>query len=305
MNMQRLRGAAQAAGLAAGLAMAAAQAAPLSWSGLQALPLPPPGQRIAYGAGPQQFGELRLPDEAVQGKGPYPVYVLLHGGCWQSEYDYVYITRLAAWLTAQGYATWTPEYRRLGNEGGGWPGTFTDVGAAADALREIAKHAPLDLQHVYAAGHSAGGQLALWLASRTQLPADSALHVDDPLKIRGVLGLAAITDLEAYRIGPADSCHASVEPLLGGAPSDVERRYAETSPLRRLPLGVPQWFVQGEQDGIVETASVRRYVDAAHKAGDRAGLVTLPEAGHFDTAVATPLSEAALHEALQQLGSKP
>ncbi len=278
-----------------------AAAAPLSWTQLQELPLPPPVPRIAYGSTPQQFGELRLP----AGKGPFPVVVLIHGGCWENEYDYVYITRLAAWLATQGLASWTIEFARIGDAGGAWPGSFTDVGSATDALREIAKTAPLDLSRVYSAGHSAGGQLALWLASRSRLPKDSALYVKNPLPIRGVLGLAAITDLDTYRIGPADSCHASVDRLLGGSPERFPLRYAETSPLRRLPLGVPQVFIQGDQDTIVDPASVRAYVEAANKAGDRARLLPLPSGGHFDAAVATPLSEAAMKQALNELLAAP
>lgn len=273
----------------------------LSWSEVTQMPLPPAGQRITYGEGPQQFGELRVP----KGEGPFPVMVLIHGGCWQNAFDYVYITRLAAWLAERGVATWTIEYRRLGDEGGGWPGTFVDVADATDTLREIAARAPIDLQRVYAGGHSAGGQLALWLASRVQLPESSELFVKDPLPIRGVLGLAAITDLAQYRIGPAKSCHASVEPLLGGSPEKVAGRYADTSPAQRLPLRVPQVFIQGEKDPIVSAESVNLYVEAAKKAGDRAVIIPLPDAGHFESAVPMPSTEAAFAEALKLLLEPP
>ena len=269
----------------------------LSWSELTKMPLPPAGERIKYGDLGQQFGELRVP----QGAGPFPVIVLVHGGCWQASFDYVYITRLAAWLTERGVATWTIEYRRLGDDGGGWPGTFRDVAAATDALREIAKRSPLDLQRVYSAGHSAGGQLALWLASRATLPKESELFVADPIRIRGVMGLAAITDLAQYRIGPEKSCHSSVEPLLGGDPDKVGDRYAQTSPIQRLPLRVRQIFVQGERDPIVDAKSVARYVDAAKSAGDKVILLPLPGLGHFETSVPLPSTEAAFAEALRLL----
>lgn len=261
------------------------------------MPLPPSGKRITYGNGPQQFGELRLP----KGEGPFPVMILIHGGCWQASFDHVYITRLAAWLSAHGLATWTIEYRRLGDEGAGWPGTFLDVANAADALRRISETSPIDAQRVYAGGHSAGGQLALWLASRGALSEQSELFIKDPVRIRGVLGLAAITDLERYRIGPPNSCHSSVEPLLGGAPENVPTHYRETSPLQRLPLGIPQVFIQGERDPIVDPASVRAYVDAAKKAGDRAIILPLPAAGHFESSVPLPQTEALFAAALQIL----
>jgi len=287
--------------LAAGIAIScAAGAAPLSWGALQKLPLPPPGQHITYGSQPPQFGELRLPS----GAGPFPLMILIHGGCWQAEYDYVYITRLAAWLAGQGMATWTIEYRRIGDDGGGWPGTYLDVASAADKVRALAKSAPIDLNRIYAGGHSAGGQLALWLAARGKLPPGSELAARDPLKIRGVLGLAAITDLEQYRIGPPDSCHASVDPLMGGAPDGLHARYAEASPRSLLPLGVPQVFVQGDADPIVTPASVHAYVQAALAAGDPAVEVPIAGAGHFDTAVPIPASEPALLTALHTLRLK-
>lgn len=277
----------------------------LSWSELDAMPYPPkPGTRIAYGLSAAKFGELRLPEAKRHGKGPYPVLVMVHGGCWLADYDYGYFTRLAAWFTEQGVATWNIEYRRL-NDGGGWPNTFMDVAEAVDSLHLIARGDPIDLKRVYAAGHSAGGQLALWLASRGRLPNDSELARSEPLKIRGVLGLAAITDLVSYREGPANSCNASVDPLLGGSPQEQPRRYAETSPRARLPLGVPQVFVQGELDPIVPPAGVRAYVEAAQKAGDAVTLLSLPTAGHFEPAVPHPASEAALKQALQILLKAP
>jgi acetyl esterase/lipase len=270
----------------------------LSWAELSKMPLPPgPVARIPYGGGPQQFGELRVP----QGAGPFPVMVLIHGGCYQNAFDFVYITRLAAWLTEQGVATWTIEYRRLGDEGGGWPGTFQDVANATDALRKFAPTSRIDLERVYAAGHSAGGQLALWLATRQKLPDGSELFAKDPLPIRGVLGLAAITDLAQYRKGPPNSCHASVEPLLGGTPETVAVRYAETSPKQRLPLGIPQVFIQGEKDPIVSADSVQAYADAAKKAGDEVVTLLLPKAGHFETSVPLPQTQARLLEALRLL----
>jgi acetyl esterase/lipase len=269
----------------------------LSWAELSRLPLPPAGERSSYGRGPQQFGELRIP----KGDGPFPVVVLIHGGCWQNAFEYGYVTRFAAWLSDRGVATWTIEYRRLGDDGGGWPGTFLDVADATDALAGMAAKARLDFNRVYAAGHSAGGQLALWLASRSTLPESSELYRKNPVVIRGVLGLAAITNLDKYRIGPPNSCHSSVEPLLGGTPDKVAKRYAETSPRQRLPLGVRQVFIQGENDPIVDAASLNEYVEAAKTAGDDATILLLPGAGHFETSVPLSKTESAFEKALRLL----
>lgn len=253
----------------------------MKWSEVQALPMPAPADKIAYGKGLQQFGELRLP----AGKGPFPVVLLIHGGCWLNAFDYSYITRLGAALTELGAATWTIEYRRLGDEGGGWPGTFLDVAQAADHLRELAKTQPLDLSRVAAMGHSAGGHLALWLAVRGKLPKDSALFSKNPQAIQAVIGLAAITDLKTYRIGAPGSCNASVDQLMGGTNAEQPARYAQASPRALLPLGVKQWLVQGARDPIVSLDSVRAYAHAARVAGDKVQLLETAAAGHFETSV--------------------
>ena len=268
-----------------GLCPPMAFAGTLSWAEVQALPLPASEQRIAYGDDPEQFGELRLPVKAGGNTPPIAVIVLLHGGCWLNQFDYRYMTRLAAALTERGYATWTPEFRRVGDAAGGWPNTLRDAALATDHLAELAKQHPLDLSRVVTLGHSAGGQLALWLATRGKLPPDSPLYSPHPLGIHAAIGLDAITDLGTYRIGPAESCHAAVDQLMDGTPQTQPRRYSEASPMALLPLGVPQWLIQGGADPIVSVESVRSYAVAAAHAGDQVRLQEQPGNGHFESAV--------------------
>src|SRR5215468_2517834 len=113
-------------------------------------PAPPADRRIAYGAAQSQFGELRLPS----GEGPHPLAIALHGGFWRARYDLAYFGHVCAALTARGIATWSVEYRRIGEAGGGWPGTFLDVARAADCVRELSPTFNLDLGRVFSIGHS-------------------------------------------------------------------------------------------------------------------------------------------------------
>jgi acetyl esterase/lipase len=230
--------------------------------------------RIAYGPNEFQFGELRLP----KGAGPHPVAIVIHGGCWMSQYGLTYMGHLSAALSQTGVATWSVEYRRIGNQGGGWPGTFEDVSRAADHLRTIAKTHPLDLNRVIAVGHSAGGHLALWLAARKILPKDSLVYSSDPLPLRGVVSLAGITDLR--RAGTA--CDANVPQLMGGSAKDKTAIYDQASPVELLPLGIPSAIVQGSIDAIIPLAMAKDYADAAKKKGDDARLVVIENAGHFE-----------------------
>lgn len=241
-----------------------------------ALPRPAPDHRLAYGGDPLQFGELRLPD----GEGPYPVVVVIHGGCWLAEYDLGYISGLADALTGAGVATWSIEYRRVGDEGGGWPGTFQDVADGVDHLQEIASKYNLDLDRVAAVGHSAGGHLALWLAGRKWLDGDDPLRGEAPLALNGVVALAGITDLAAY--SAPEGCGAAVEPLLGGDPADVGDRLQRGSPILLVPFGITQILVIGELDPIVPKAQATSFVEAALQMGDRVQVVEIAGAGHFE-----------------------
>lgn len=281
--------------------------APMRWSEVQALPLPPPGERYAYGSEASQFGELRLPAQAAAGQ-PVPVAIVLHGGCWLDAFDMTYITRLSAALTEAGIATWTPEYRRIGEPGGGWPGTFADAAAATDYLRRLAVVHPLDLERVVAVGHSAGGHLGLWLAMRDQIASTSPLAEADPLALRGVVGLAPIADLASYRVGPPNSCHSAVDALMGGAPDasdELAARYAAASPADNLPLGVAQVLIQGGADPIVAPESVRQYARQAQAAGDAVTVHVIAPAGHFEPAVPVAATWAVVRDAVTELLARP
>jgi acetyl esterase/lipase len=237
---------------------------------------PAPDGRIQYGPGPLQFGHLRLP----KGPGPHPVVVFIHGGCWLSEYDIADVAPLEQAIADGGFAIWSLEYRRVGDEGGGWPGTFEDVARGADYLRVLAPQYSLDLTRVVASGHSAGGMLALWLAARRKIPAASELHTVDPIAVGGVLALAPASDLEA--VEASGECGGVVGKLMGGTPAVHPERYAAASPMQLVPIAVPQILVMGAHDETWGPYG-RSYVARARAAGDPAvEVVVAPEAGHFE-----------------------
>ncbi len=232
----------------------------------------PPARQIAYGTHPDQAGNLHLP----VGEGPWPVVVLLHGGFWRWGWDRTLMTPLARDLAARGIAAWNVEYRRVGQEGGGWPGTLADVAAAVDALAGID---PVDTSRVVTVGHSAGGHLALWLASRHRLPA-GVPGAAPAVRPRAAVSQAGVADLAR---GAEDELGdgACVE-LLGGGPGEVPDRYAAASPAALLPLGISVVLVHGGHDEIVPPEQSRAYAEAARTAGDDVALVELADADHFD-----------------------
>lgn len=250
---------------------------PVTWAQITAQPGPPPGERIAYGPDSLQFGELLLPP----GKGSFPLVVVIHGGCWLNAFGVDHARPLAAALAREGFATWTTEYRRLGDPGGGWPGTFEDAALAMGHVHALAKMHPIDLERAVLMGHSAGGHLALWLASRGRLPDSSIGASPEAVAVRGVVALAAIADLAGYGAGQG-SCNASVHELMGGTPEEHPDLYARADPMRLLPPVAPVRLVYGTADPIVPPDQAEAYARAASDAGGDVKLVPVKNAGHFD-----------------------
>ncbi len=223
---------------------------------------PPCHERIQYGPGEFHFGELRVP----AGAGPHPVVIVIHGGFWRPAFDLVYMGHVCAALTGFGFATWNIEYRRMTHEGGGYPGTLDDVAAASSHLRNIPA---VDPARAIAIGHSAGGHLALWLAtSKRGIP------------LRGAVSLGGVADLR--RAWELQLSNTVVGDFIGGSPAEYPERYRAASPIENLPCGVPTRLVHGDADATVPIEIAQRFQQAAAGAGDDCRLVTLPGAGHFE-----------------------
>ncbi len=238
---------------------------------------PPATVRLAYGSEQYQFGDLRLPGNKP---GPYPVIIVIHGGFWRSRFGLEFMGHFCQALTDLGFATWNIEYRRIGNEGGGWPGTLLDAGKAADFLNGIAAEYQLDLKNVRAMGHSAGGQLALWLAARPQIADTDQLYNRDPLKLIGAISLAGVSNLRrGFELMLSDSV---VESFLGGSPDQYPERYYGASPYELLPLGIPQVLIHGTEDPDVPYTLSQEYFEKAELLGDPVKLVSLEGVGHFE-----------------------
>jgi len=228
------------------------------------IPAAPPGVHLAYGSDEFQFGELYLPE----GRGPHPVAIVIHGGYWRARYDLRHIGHFCVALAKAGIAAWSLEYRRLGNAGGGFPGTFDDIQAGAGHLEKIAKEQSLDMRRVVATGHSAGGQLVLWLAKQ------------NIISLRGVVPLAPVADLrKAWEWKLSGNVVAD---FLGGSPAEVPERYRAASPIEMVPLRVRQRVIHGDRDEVAPMSMSRGYVAAARQSGDDCTLTAPDGAGHFE-----------------------
>ena len=225
------------------------------------LQVPAADHRIPYGAAQQHFADLRVP----AGPGPHPVAIVLHGGFWRCSRNLLYMGHLCEALRRAGIATWNVEYRGIGHDGGAFPGTLEDVAVGACHLTRVAAAHHLDLARVIAAGHSAGGHLALWLATSKCGP-----------PLRGAVSLGGIGDLHrAWELQLGD---AVVADFMGGSPDQYPERYRAASPIENLPCGVPVRLVHGDPDTIVPIEIAERFLAATADVDDDCRLTRLPGA---------------------------
>ena len=230
---------------------------------------PPADKRLAYGSDPNQFLDLRLPAREGKGKRPSPLVINIHGGFWRAKYDLNHAGHLCAALTASGLATVNLEYRRVGNAGGGWPGTFADIRAAYQFLVQHGGSEHLDRERIVVMGHSAGGQLALCLAAH------------EP-SVKRVVSLAGVVDLQhAYQLHLS---HDAVAEFLHGTPTEVPEHYQEADPVRLSIPHARQCLIHGAADDTVPVEFSRDYVREKRKRtpAEEASLVEITRAGHFD-----------------------
>lgn len=194
-------------------------------------PVAPPSRTVRWGQAAHEVYDVYEPPP----RGPAPTsVVLVHGGFWRAEFDRTHLRPLALGLAEVGYLVSMVEYRRIGMAGGGWPGTCVDTAEAFDQV--VAREGPGP--HVLV-GHSAGGQLALWVAHQP----GRAEHV------AGVVSLAGCLDLTMVAEHGLDD-GAAVE-LMGGRPDQRPGDYALADPVALGPAPVPVRVVHGLDDDRV------------------------------------------------------
>lgn len=232
---------------------------------------PPADARLAYGSDPNQFLDLRLPSSKENSKPPYPLVINIHGGFWRAKYNLDHAGHLCAALTAKGLATGNLEFRRVGDEGGAWPGTFADIRSAYQFLLQNAQRHNLDSTRIVVMGHSAGGQLALCLAGH------------EP-GVSRVVSLAGVVDLR--RAHQLQLSNDAVVEFLRGTPAEVPDHYREADPIELSIPSARQSLIHGSADDVVPPDFSRDYVSAKQKRWGKqkedVHLLEIPGSGHFD-----------------------
>lgn len=259
-------------------------AAPMKLADYLALKGPAPVAKIPYGPAPSQYAELFLP----AGAGPHPVVVLVHGGCWTVKFGGIdQMKNLAGALAAHGIAVWNVEYRRVDEEGGGYPGTYHDMNAALELLRAHAPRYRIDTARIAAVGHSAGGQLVQWLGGRAKLPGTSPLHLANPLPVRSVVSLGGLANLRREQVLIRRSCGRDLAQLAGAPSTERPDVFADTNAADLLDANVRTYLVTGELDTISPPRVAQDFAAHARNGGSGAEVVILPDASHYDEVAAT------------------
>ncbi|HAW94127.1 MULTISPECIES: alpha/beta hydrolase family protein [unclassified Arsukibacterium] len=238
----------------------------VSYSSLAALSYTDSSIRLTYGTEPLQYGQLYLPQTATM-PVKAPLVVFIHGGCWLNAYDISHSRAFSQALAAEGFAVWSLEYRRTGDSGGGWPGSFTDVLAGISSVPSLLSGYPIDSNNIVLAGHSAGGQLALLAAGKSyHQPVLSGLPA-----IKGVVGLAAITDMPGYSVGN-NSCQQATHQFLQGSAEQQPEYYLQANPQQQA-MHPKTMLLHGTTDSIVPLAQA---------SGSGMPFQLVADAGHFD-----------------------
>jgi acetyl esterase/lipase len=240
--------------------------------------------RLKYGTDPNQFGDLRLP----KSKAKFPLLVMIHGGFWRAKYDLAHTGHLCAALTREGFATFNLEYRRAGNPGGGWPGTFEDIIAGYRFIHQNAAKYNIDPSKSVVMGHSAGGQLALCLAAREP-------HLKGAVSLGGVVNVRRAWELHL-------SNDAAVE-FMGGNPEQVPEHFHEASPIEIAIPKVQEALIHGTKDDIVPVEFSRDYVRIKKQRGEQVKLIEIADAGHFELIDPESKAWAKVEQAVRDLTS--
>jgi acetyl esterase/lipase len=246
---------------------------------------PAPLRDIPYvtGGHERQKLDLLLPAEPRHA----PVILWIHGGGWVAGAKEQNPLRR---LTDQGYVVAAMNYRYSTHAP--FPAQLQDAKSAVRWLRLNSGRYGFDGDRIAAWGASAGGMM-VELMGTTAGRADFVTP-DNPgasSDVQAVVSFCGPTDFPAL-ISSAVAAKqdrnqanpiALVALLLGGPVAEREKEAAAASALSYAAASAsPMLIIHGEKDSLVPVDQSRRFEAALTKAGARASLLVLPDAGHND-----------------------
>jgi acetyl esterase/lipase len=230
-----------------------------------------PHAELRYGPLALHVADVYLPPSSSLG-----LVILVHGGFWRTKYDRMHLRPLAGALAHSGFSVAVPEYRRIGDDGGGYPGTFDDIELAVAALPGLVDALNPELPRVARTslvGHSAGGHLAIWSQRAGRSAGTASATVDQVISLAGVLDLA-----EAHRLRLSGG---AVAELLNESAPGFSERLAVADPMQ---VAIPDQSItrtvllHGTEDTAVPVGFSRAYAGRDPRIEYR----ELPGASHFE-----------------------
>ena len=223
--------------------------------------------RMQWGAESWQYADLYMPDDPspFQKDEGIPCIMLIHGGFWKEKYGLELMKPIALDLAEAGVATWNIEFKRWseGDEGV-WMDTLSDV---MRAWGQLALIPGIDITRSMVLGHSAGGQLALILASKAERKPWLAI------------AQAPITDLIASDSAKLSDDGDAVRRWLGCTPEENSKLWSQLNPVDNPPIS-PVLIIHGEQDDEVPLEQSETYTRVMKAKGADVQKLWLP-GDHF------------------------
>jgi acetyl esterase/lipase len=236
---------------------------------------------------------LRLDAHVPAGPGPFPAFVWLHGGGWESgdkaSFNYAVNTYRRA-----GIASFSVNYRLSGQET--YPAALEDCLAAVGWVRQHAAEYRIDPDRIAVGGGSAGGHLAMMVATAKPLEGDVNSR-GEPLKclVKAAVSMAGPMDLTMFTYLPEATPEAPgalyalrvLTKFLGGTPREVPERYIEASPITRVTTDTaPTLLVYGLEDRLIRPRQATRMAERLREAGVEVKELPLEGRGHEVAAMA-------------------
>jgi acetyl esterase/lipase len=213
--------------------------------------------------------------------GKLPVVVWIHGGSWNSgSKNHCPI----GFMAAQNLAIVSIDYRL--SKSAPFPAQLYDCKGAIRWLRANAGRFNLDADHIGIFGASAGGQLALLLATTMDDPkmeGDVGGNLTSSSRVQCVAAFYPPTDLNRLLADPKNRADPNIDvaKLLGGAVGENIQKAIAASPLTYVDKNcAPVFLMHGGADKLVPPEQSKIFYDALIKAGVEAHLEIIPGKGH-------------------------
>lgn len=207
-----------------------------------------------------ESGEIHLHFPSDSGAGPWPFVVAIHGGGWRQGDQRSYAHLFPQKLLPLGIAVVLISYRKAPEFP--FPAAYDDLTHVLNWLVEHGGEHGLDVSRCVLFGSSAGGHLAMLLATRATAE-ERRLPV-----LKGVAVCCGIMDMTQQFKWDAANNQTITRNFLQATPENAPELYRQASPVAHVHANMPPvWITHGDADSVVSIEQSREMVARLVKAG--------------------------------------